>query len=79
MGSGDSGCPYWIESKDNKRRARQTIIAIESQGLRWKNTHLPPYIDSTYLKDESMKCRGLGTKVNEEVVHWIMDLTEHYR
>ena len=77
MGAGDSGSPFWIESKDENAKARQTIIATVSHGRLAESNNIP-YLYSTYLKDEYQQCRVFSTKVTEDVSKWIMKLTAHF-
>ena len=76
-GLGDSGSPFWIESKDKNAKARQTIIATVSHS-RLALSHTIYHLLSSYMKDEYKQCRDFSTKVTEDVSQWIMKLTTHF-
>ena len=64
---GDSGSPYWVQSKDNKGNKRFTVLAINN-GL---TNDLFRNNPAEVIKDEYYQCRQIATKLTEEIVKWV--------
>ena len=64
---GDSGSPYWVQSKDNKGNTKFTVLAIHNGGADDPFRNTPAEV----IKDEYYQCRKIATKLTEEIVKWL--------
>ena len=60
---GDSGSPYWTETKTETGIKTYTILAVQNSR--------PVKYGNRYSTNQKQQCRNVATKVSQEIVKWV--------